>query len=159
MLSGQVVLRQAATPELIATARDLFREYALALGIDLEYQGFAAELAMLPAPYVPPRGVLFIAYVEGEVAGCAALRPLQEGDAEMKRLYVRPAFRKTGLGGLLVGAIIDAARQAGFHTLRLDTLPCMTSAQALYRRRGFVETLPYTDKYLPGTRFMARALK
>lgn len=159
MLSGHVVLRQAATPELIATTRDLFQEYALALGIDLEYQGFAAELAMLPAPYVPPRGVLFVAYVEGEVAGCAGLRALQDDAGEMKRLYVRPAFRQVGVGRALVDAIVDAAREAGFHTLRLDTLPSMTSAQALYRRLGFVETPPYNDKYLPGTRFMALALK
>ena len=159
MLSGNVVLTRAVTPELIAAARDLFQEYALALGIDLEYQGFAAELAALPAPYVPPQGVLFIAYVDGEVAGCAALRPLGDGAGEMKRLYVRPALRKAGVGRCLVDAIVDAARHADCHTLRLDTLPGMTSAQALYRQLGFIETPPYHDKYLPGTRFFALALK
>lgn len=159
MLSGNVVLTRAATPELIATARDLFQEYALAIGIDLEYQGFAAELAALPAPYVSPYGALFIAYVDGEVAGCAALRPLGDGAGEMKRLYVRPVFRKVGVGHHLVGAIVDAARHAGFHSLRLDTLPSMISAQALYRQLGFIETAPYNDNYLPGTRFFALALK
>lgn len=159
MLSGNVVLTRAGTPELIAKARDLFQEYALTLGVDLEYQGFAGELAALPAPYVPPDGALFIAYVDGEVAGCAALRPLGDGAGEMKRLYVRPGYRKVGLGRDLVDAIIDAARQAGRHTLRLDTLPGMTSAQALYRKLGFVETAPYNDNYLPGTRFFALTLK
>ncbi|WP_129642431.1 GNAT family N-acetyltransferase [Peristeroidobacter agariperforans] len=159
MLPGNVVLTRADTSEQIATARDLFQEYALALGIDLEYQGFASELAALPAPYVSPRGALFIAYVDGEVAGCAALRPLGDGAGEMKRLYVRPVFRKAGVGRCLVKAIVDAARHAGCHTLHLDTLASMTSAQTLYRQLGFIETPPYNDKYLPGTRFFALALK
>jgi ribosomal protein S18 acetylase RimI-like enzyme len=159
MLSGNVVLTRADAAELIATTRDLFQEYALAIGIDLEYQGFASELAALPAPYVPPHGALFLAYVKGEVAGCAALRPLGDGEGELKRLYVRPAYRKLGVGRDLVDAIIAAARQAGFHTLRLDTLPSMSSAQALYRRLDFIETPPYHDKYLPGTRFFALNLQ
>jgi ribosomal protein S18 acetylase RimI-like enzyme len=159
MHSGSIVIRRADTPELLAVARDLFQEYALAIGIDLEYQGFAAELAALPAPYVAPYGALFIAYVDGEVAGCAALRPLGDGAGEMKRLYVRPTYRNVGLGNHLIKAITDAARQAACHTLRLDTLPSMASAQALYHKLGFVETPPYNDKYLPGTRFFALALK
>ncbi|WP_129776875.1 GNAT family N-acetyltransferase [Peristeroidobacter soli] len=150
-----IVLITAVSPELVATARDLFKEYAHALGIDLEYQGFAAELGALPAPYAAPRGALFIAYVDSEVAGCAALRPLDDSSGEMKRLYVRPHYRSLGVGNQLVNAIIDAARQAHFHTLRLDTLPSMTSAQTLYRKLGFIETAPYNDKYLPGTRFYA----
>ncbi|WP_116809354.1 GNAT family N-acetyltransferase [Steroidobacter cummioxidans] len=159
MHSGSVVITQADTAELITLVRELFKEYAYALGIDLEYQGFAAELAALPAPYAPPLGALFIAYVDGEVAGCAALRPLRDGVGEMKRLYVRPNHRKVGLGNHLIDAVIAAARQAGFDQLRLDTLASMTSAQALYRKLGFVETPPYNDKYLPGTRFFALALK
>ena len=150
---------RAEAPELAGMARDLFREYALALGVDLEYQGFAAELAALPAPYVSPQGALFVAYVDGEAAGCAALRPLGDGAGEMKRLYVRPTYRDIGLGSRLVNAIVDAARQAPFHILRLDTLPSMTQAQALYRKLGFVETPPYNDKHLPGTRFFALTLK
>jgi ribosomal protein S18 acetylase RimI-like enzyme len=150
---------QVDTLEQISIAKDLFQEYASALGIDLEYQGFAAELAALPAPYEPPRGALFIAYVDSAVAGCVALRPLNDGAAEMKRLYVRPSYRSSGVGNYLVDAVIDAARQASFPTLRLDTLASMTSAQALYRKLGFVETAPYNDKYLPGTRFFSLDLK
>jgi ribosomal protein S18 acetylase RimI-like enzyme len=159
MYPDSVVLTLAEGPELIAVARDLFQEYALAIGIDLEYQGFASELAALPAPYVSPHGALFIAYVNGEVAGCAALRPLGHEAGEMKRLYVRPRHRKTGVGKRLIDAIIETARHSGFHTLHLDTLPSMTSAQALYRKLGFVETPPYSDTYLPGTRFYARSLR
>ncbi|MFC4311333.1 GNAT family N-acetyltransferase [Steroidobacter flavus] len=155
MHPGTIVLIPADTPELVTIARDLFQEYAHAIGTDLEYQGFATELGALPEPYVAPRGALFIAYVDSEVAGCAALRPLGESSGEMKRLYVRPHYRSLGVGNRLVDAIIAAARQAGFHTLRLDTLPSMTSAQTLYRKLGFVETAPYNDKYLPGTRFYA----
>lgn len=159
MHPGSVVITQADRAELIRLARELFEEYAHALGTDLEYQGFAAELAALPAPYAPPLGALFIAYVDGEAAGCAALRPLGDGVGEMKRLYVRPNHRKVGLGNHLIDTVIAAARQAGFGQLRLDTLPSMTSAQALYRKLGFVETPPYNDKYLPGTRFFALPLK
>jgi ribosomal protein S18 acetylase RimI-like enzyme len=154
-----IVLIRAETPELVAIARDLFKEYAHAIGTDLEYQGFAAELGALPEPYVAPRGALFIAYVDSEVAGCAALRPLDDSSGEMKRLYVRLDYRSLGVGNRLVDAVIDAARQADCHTLRLDTLPSMTSAQTLYRKLGFVETAPYNDKYLPGTRFFALNLQ
>ena len=159
MPSHRIVLLQADTPELITIVRALFQEYASAIGTDLEYQGFAAELAALPAPYTPPRGALFVAYVDGELAGCAALRPSGDGIGEMKRLYVRPAFRSVGLGNHLVRAVIQSARQARFGELRLDTLPSMSSAQALYRKLGFVEIPPYNDKYLPGTRFYALDLK
>jgi len=158
MRPDSVVLAPVDTPELSAVARDLFREYALAIGTDLEYQGFASELAALPAPYVSPHGALFIAYVDGEVAGCAALRPLGNGAGEMKRLYVRPRYRKLGLGNQLIEAIIGVARRASLQILRLDTLPSMTRAQALYRKLGFVETPPYHDKYLAGTRFFALEL-
>jgi len=154
----EIVLRQADSPELAATARELFREYAEAIGTDLEYQGFAAELAALPAPYEPPNGVLLIAHAGADVAGCVGLRPLDGRTGEMKRLYVRPAYRSWGLGKRLVEAVIHAARQAGYRELRLDTLPSMASAQALYHRLGFVEVQPYSSKYLPGTRFYALKL-
>lgn len=153
-----IVLSQADRPELVATARALFQEYAEAIGTNLEYQGFAAELAALPAPYVPPGGALFIAHSDDDLAGCVALRPLGGGIGEMKRLYVRPAYRSVGLGRQLVAAVVLAARQAGYTQLRLDTLPSMAAAQGLYGRLGFVETAPYNDKYLPGTRFYALAL-
>ena len=134
-------------------ARELFLEYAAAIGVDLEYQGFAAELAALPSPYVPPQGALLIAKINGDTAGCAALRRLDGQTGEMKRLYVRPAFRSWGLGKHLIGEVIQTARRAGYSALRLDTLPSMTAAQALYRALGFVEIAACNDRHLPGTRF------
>src|SRR5688572_11216270 len=125
MAAAEIVLSQAGSPELVATARSLFREYAEAIGTDLEYQGFTAELAALPAPYVPPDGALVVAHVGSDVAGCVGLRPLDGRTGEMKRLYVRPAYRSWSLGKRLVEAVILAARQAGYSELRLDTLPSM----------------------------------
>lgn len=158
MAQAEIVLAQADGPALVATARSLFREYAEAIGTDLEYQGFAAELAALPAPYLPPNGALLLAHAGGDVAGCVALRPLDSRTGEMKRLYVRPAYRSWGLGKRLVESVIHSARQAGYSELRLDTLPSMASAQALYHRLGFVEIPPYNTTHLPGTRFYALRL-
>jgi len=142
----------------IAIARELFREYSAAIGTDLEYQGFSAELASLPAPYAPPAGALLIAQDAARVAGCVALRKLDADTCEMKRLYVRPDYRGSGLGKALVEAVIHAARHGGYRELRLDTLPSMASAQSLYRRLGFVEIQPYSEKFLPGTRFYSLTL-
>lgn len=158
MTVPEILLNQAESPELVETARSLFREYAEAIATDLEYQGFAAELAGLPAPYAPPNGALLIAHAGANVAGCVALRPLDSRTGEMKRLYVRPAYRSLGVGQHLVEAAIQAARQAGYSELRLDTLPSMASAQALYHRLGFVEIPPYNNAHLPGTRFYALKL-
>lgn len=158
MQATTIVLKQVTGAALVADARDLFREYAEAIGTDLEYQGFSAELTALPDPYVPPQGALYLAQVNDELAGCVALRPLNSQAGEMKRLYVRSAYRSLGLGQQLVEAVIAAARRAGFRELRLDTLPTMASAQSLYRRLGFAEIPPYNDKHLPGTRFYALAL-
>jgi putative acetyltransferase len=153
MNNPEVVLSQANNLELVATARTLFVEYAEVIATDLEYQGFAAELAALPGPYVPPLGALLVAHAGIDVAGCVCLKPLGEGIGEMKRLYVRRAYRNWGLGKQLVKAAIDASRQAGHRELRLDTLASMTSAQALYHQLGFVEIPPYNSAHLPGTRF------
>jgi putative acetyltransferase len=158
MAGPEIVLRQVDTPRLVGTVQDLFREYSEAIGTDLEYQGFTAELAALPAPYTPPGGALFVAFVDGDAAGCVGLRPFDRGVGEMKRLYVRPDCRAFGIGRRLVEAVIDSARRAGHRELRLDTLPSMAAAQALYRRLGFVEIPPYNNKYLPGTRFYALKL-
>jgi len=158
MTVPEIMLSQADSPELVATVRGLFREYAEAIGTDLEYQGFAAELAALPDPYVPPNGALLIAHAGADVAGCVGLRPLDGRTGEMKRLYVRPDYRSYGFGKRLVEAVIHAARQAGHSELRLDTLPSMASAQALYHRLGFVEIPPYNNQHLPGTRFYALKL-
>lgn len=153
-----ITLRQADTPVHVEIVRALFREYAEAIGTNLEYQGFTRELDALPNPYMPPKGALLLAHVGAEIAGCVALRPIDDGVGEMKRLYVKPAYRKSGLGQHLVQAVIDAACAAGDHELRLDTLASMATAQALYCRLGFVEIPPYNDTHLPGTRFYALKL-
>ena len=155
MADSEIELGQADGAELVGIARALFLEYADAIGTNLEYQGFSAELAALPTPYVPPSGALLIARAGADVAGCVALRRWDNHVGEMKRLYVRPAYRNWGLGQRLVAAVVKAARQAGYRELRLDTLPSMASAQALYRRLGFVEIPPYNTTHLPDTRFYA----
>lgn len=137
----------------IATARELFREYAAALPIDLEYQGFAAELESLPGAYRAPAGALLLARVDGAPAGCVAVRPLDARVCEMKRLYVRPLHRGAGLGPRLVTAAIAAATARGYDALWLDTLASMTAAQHLYRRFGFRPIAPYGGQAVPGTRF------
>jgi putative acetyltransferase len=158
MTAPDIQLSQADSAELVELVRGLFREYAEAIGTDLEYQGFGAELAALPTPYVPPDGALLIAHAGADVAGCVALRPLDARTGEMKRLYVRPAYRSLGLGKRLVEAVIHAAREAGYSELRLDTLPSMSAAQALYLTLGFTEIAPYNTTHLPGTRFYALKL-
>lgn len=136
------------------TVRSLFEEYAASLDTDLCFQGFAEELAGLPGDYAPPGGRLLLALKDGQTAGCIALRPLNTGVCEMKRLYVRPAFRAHGIGRALVDRLIHEARSAGYQHLRLDTLPSMTGAQALYRRLGFREIAPYYDSPVEGTVFL-----
>jgi GNAT superfamily N-acetyltransferase len=126
-------------------------------GVDLEYQKFSAEVATLPGQYVPPEAIYF-AKVDGEVAGCVALRSLDASILEMKRLYVRPSVRGSGLGKRLVEAAILIARQSGYVELRLDTLATMVSAQALYQTLGFIEIGPYGKAFLPGTRFYSLRL-
>jgi ribosomal protein S18 acetylase RimI-like enzyme len=155
---GELELTQVEDSKSIAIVRELFREYAAAIGTDLEYQGFSVELASLPAPYAPPAGVLLLAQDAARVGGCVAMRKLDGDTCEMKRLYVRREYRGSGLGRKLVEAVIHAARRADYRELRLDTLPTMASAQSLYRRLGFVEIEPYGEKYLPGTRFYSLAL-
>lgn len=134
-------------------ARELFREYTAAIGVDLKYQGFTAELADLPSPYLQPYGALFLATVNDDVAGCAAMRSLDLQTGELKRLYVRAQYRSWGIAKHLIGEVIQAARRAGYTALRLDTLPSMVAAQRLYSKLGFVEIPPYNDTHLPGTRF------
>jgi putative acetyltransferase len=142
--------------ELVAHARTLFQEYEQAIGVDLCFQGFAQELATLPKPYVAPDGRLVLALVDAAVAGCAALRRIGDGVgvAELKRLYVRPAFRGRGLGKRLVDTLLEDARTIGYRAVRLDTLPTMSEAIALYRTLGFTEIAPYTANPVPGALFM-----
>lgn len=136
-------LRQAETAQHVADAHALFVEYERATGVDLCFQNFAEELASLPGEYAPPTGRLILAYADEEPAGCVALRKLAEGMCEMKRLYVRPAFRGTGLGRRLAEAVIKEAAEIGYERMRLDTLPQMSSAIAMYRTLGFREIEPY----------------
>jgi ribosomal protein S18 acetylase RimI-like enzyme len=154
-------LTPARSPVGVAEAAALFREYADALGVDLGFQGFAEELATLPGKYAPPPGELLLARAaDGSALGCIALRPLDEdGVCEMKRLYVRPAARGLGVGAALVAAILAAAEARGYREMRLDSLPSMKAAVALYRRFGFVEIAPYCYNPVPGTLFLARSLK
>jgi len=152
-MSGSITLVTVESQEQVESARGLFREYAEAIGVDLEYQGFAAELEALPSPYTRPHGALLLAQINDDTAGCVALRRLDDETGEMKRLYVRPAYRSWGLGKHLIDAAIQAARGAGYTALRLDTLPSMAAAQGLYRKLGFAEIPAYSSSYLPGTRF------
>lgn len=152
-------------PEIVTAAggdvdllRQLISEYAVALGVDLGYQGFEAEVRDLPGDYAPPRGVAFLALREGEPVGCVAVRPLDAETAEMKRLFVRPAGRARGTGRALAVAAIGFARAAGYARMRLDTLPQMDRAQALYRSLGFRVIAPYRFSPVPGTVFMELAL-
>ncbi|HET6897997.1 MAG TPA: GNAT family N-acetyltransferase [Vicinamibacteria bacterium] len=142
----------------IETVRALFDEYAAELGVDLSFQGFEAERAALPGEYVPPRGRLLLAEIEGAAAGCVALRALDTQTAEMKRLYLRPSARGTGLGRRLALAVIAEARAAGYEHLRLDTLPSMGAAIGMYRALGFREIAPYRHNPVPGALFLELAL-
>jgi len=151
------LLTPAGRHELDAV-RGIFREYAHGLGVDLCFQHFDEELASLPGEYAPPRGALFLAMVGGQVAGCCGLRPLDTADypnaAEMKRLYVRAAFRGIGLGRQLAEAALDAARQGGYACVLLDTLSDMEAARALYEELGFEEIPPYYHNPIPGAHYL-----
>jgi GNAT superfamily N-acetyltransferase len=149
----------AARAHEIAACRELFREYERGLGVSLCFQGFERELAALPGDYVAPRGGLWLAHEGGAIGGCVALRPIDRDAGEMKRLYVRPAYRGHGIGLALARQVIAAARDAGYRTLKLDTLPSMREAQRMYASLGFVDTAPYNDNPVEGVRFLALSLE
>jgi ribosomal protein S18 acetylase RimI-like enzyme len=148
-----------SAPE-IAAAAALFREYVDWLGIDLSFQDFATELAGLPGRYAPPAGELMLAFSpEGDALGCVAVRPLADNTVcEMKRLYVRPTARGLGIGRALVAAIIESAQALGYAEMKLDTLPAMPEALALYERFGFVRIPAYYHNPVPGTVYLGRML-
>ncbi|MEN6631446.1 MAG: GNAT family N-acetyltransferase [Candidatus Polarisedimenticolia bacterium] len=147
-------LVQASTPALIELARGLFREYQRAIGVDLRFQDFERESATLPGAYAPPDGLLLLAYLDDELAGCGAVRPLGPGVAELKRMWTRPEHRGRGVARAVAEALLETARAAGRRTVRLDTLEWMTAARALYASLGFRERAPYYDNPLPGAVFM-----
>jgi putative acetyltransferase len=138
----------------ISMAQMLFREYATSLGVDLYFQNFNEELAGLPGDYAAPSGSLLLAYAIQELAGCVALRKLDEGICEMKRLYVRPEFRGLHIGRSLAETVIMRARNLGYTLMRLDTLASMDTARALYRSLGFREISPYRYNPIKGAMFM-----
>lgn len=151
---------RAADDAGIATIRTLFREYADSMGLDLEFQGFSAELAGLPGKYAPPAGCLLLAKVGGEPAGCVALRPLGDGVCEMKRLFVRPGHRGLKLGRTLAERVVQEARDLGYESIRLDTIGSrMGDAVALYRALGFREIPPYCDSPFPDALFLELRLR
>ncbi|MDM0077556.1 GNAT family N-acetyltransferase [Variovorax sp. J2P1-59] len=178
----EIVLMTPDEPHELEAARAIFRDYAASLGVDLGFQNFDDELAHLPGDYAEPRGALLLALVNvsdtavpvdaqplqraqgglAYVAGCCALRPLDTADypnaAEMKRLYVRPAFRGVGLGRQLAEAILDAARGAGYACVLLDTLDDMESARALYEDLGFVDVPPYYHNPIAGSHYLKAEL-
>ncbi len=157
-----IELVTAATPAQLETARELFREYAVGLGIDLCFQGFEAELDGLPGDYAEPEGALLLAFVDGQPAGCGALRARPEVDyvnaCEMKRLYVKRAFRGFGLGRQLAQALMGRAVEAGYSVLLLDTLDEMETARGLYTSLGFEEIPPYYFNPIPGAHYLKAEL-
>jgi len=138
--------------------RELFREYQAFLGVDLCFQDFERELASLPGSYAPPAGALLLAMADDAVAGCVGLRPLDGGACEMKRMYVRPAFRGLGLGRALADAVVAAAVEAGYRSMRLDTLETLHTAIDMYRSMGFAPIEPYYHNPLPGVLYLEKAL-
>ncbi|MSP51543.1 MAG: GNAT family N-acetyltransferase [Alphaproteobacteria bacterium] len=159
MASGVSIIEAGSAAD-IAAVKTLFLEYAGSLGFDLCFQGFDAEMATFPAMYARPKGVLLLARVDGAAAGAVGMRPYGEDgtECEMKRLYVRPAFRGVRLGRHLAEAVIAEAATAGYRRMRLDTLESMPEASALYEALGFTHTEPYYQNPIPGARYYLRAL-
>ena len=151
-------VRKALIPGEEPILRELFEEYAGSLGIPLDFQGFTGEVADLPGRYAAPRGALWLAIAKGRAVGCVALRPLGPELCEIKRLYVQPAFRGTGLGRRLAETVLAEAGRLGYRQAYLDTLPSMGGAIALYRSLGFREIAPYCDNPVPGALFLGRTM-
>jgi ribosomal protein S18 acetylase RimI-like enzyme len=150
---------RATTPADVPTVRELFTEYATGLGIDLAFQAFDEERAQLPGRYAPPTGRLLLAWDGESVAGCIALRELDDHRCEMKRLYVRPAYRGTGLGRVLAVRAIEEATAIGYAGVYLDTLPSMAAAIELYKSLGFVPSERYCHNPVPGELFLYKPLR
>ena len=158
--NAPVRIAAAKGPDDVEAVRRLFGAYAASLPVDLAYQDFASELASLPGKYAAPAGALLLARTpDGAALGCVALRPMAHaGCCEMKRLYVAPEARGLGLGRALLAAILAEAERLDYGEIRLDTLPTMTAAIAMYREAGFVPVAPYYDTAPAGTIFLGRVL-
>jgi putative acetyltransferase len=154
MIPG-LTLVQAERPAHVAQARGLFLEYAKSLGVNLCFQNFEQELAGLPGHYAPPDGRLLLAEYDGQLAGCVALHKWEDGICEMKRLYLRPSFRRKGLGRAIAEKIIAESRSIGYQRMRLDTIePLMKDAVEIYRKLGFREIAPYRPNPIAGAMYM-----
>jgi putative acetyltransferase len=149
---------QAHTAAELNAVRELFGEYQRGLGVDLGFQGFAEELATLPGRYAPPGGRLLLAVDGTHAVGCVALRALEDEVCEMKRLFVRPAYRGQGLGYRLAMQIVNEAPALGYRLMRLDTLDTLDSAMRMYAAMGFQRRTPYYANPLPGVVYWERAL-
>ena len=154
-----VLIRESSLPADSARLQRVIREYVAWLDLDLSYRGFEAEMADFDRTYTLPGGTFFLAEAGLEAAGCAGLLRHHDAVAELKRVFVRPAFRGHDLGRRLVEAVIAKARAQGLRRLILDAVPQTTHAQRLYERMGFEPTAPYYDAVLPGTRFFAMTLR
>jgi len=152
-------VRVARDARSVRRVAELFREYAAGLGFPLDFQDFEEELQRLPGPYAPPGGTLLLAEFKGELAGCVGLRPLDSHTCEMKRLYVRPGCRGFGVGRRLVERVVEEGRSKGYRRMRLDTVPRMIEAIALYRRFGFSEIPAYRFNPIPGALFFELRLQ
>jgi ribosomal protein S18 acetylase RimI-like enzyme len=152
MLPVEIV--HASSTGDLRDVRQLFEDYAASLGFSLSFQGFDRELAELPGRYALPSGRLLLARIGDRVAGCVALRKLEDGVCEMKRLFVRPELARRGVGRRLALALVEEARAAGYEAMRLDTVPGMEAAMSLYESLGFRDVAPYTDNPIAGARFM-----
>ena len=150
---------QAETEEQIHQAQELFLEYADSLNFDLCFQNFDKELAELPGEYAPPHGRLLLVFEEAQLAGCVALRRISEKVCEMKRLYVPPTVRGKGIGRALAEKIIDEAQKIGYIRMRLDTVPLMKEAIALYQSMGFKTVEPYRHNPIKGAIYMELEMK
>lgn len=159
MTESKIQILSAHSQQDIESVRILFKEYENAIGVDLCFQGFAEELAGLPGKYAPPDGRLLLALGDNALAGCVALRRFGEDACEMKRLYVRPEYRGLGLGRKLALAVINEAISIGYIKMRLDTLPSMVEAIAMYETLGFIEIEPYRFNPVDGAIYMGKGLK
>lgn len=162
MVGPDIQLITPETPEDWQETRLILRDYANSLDVDLCFQGFEEELATLPGAYAAPAGLMLLAVVDGAVAGSGAFRPLPDADypnaCEMKRLFVRPAFRRFGLGRILAQALMDRATEAGYSSMLLDTLDDMEAARGLYESLGFVEVPPFYFNPIPGAHYLKAEL-